>query len=171
MEVIGHKQYVSQGGDFGARVTVQLAYLYPESVKAIHLNLKPMMPAVALADSPLGTAAWIAEKFWAWSDNDGDLDRVVSKDDLLTDIMLYFLVNDGGIEGSFWFYRAIRDELGWSFFPGFIKTPTAIANFPKDYPMGRPTLETARRGYNVVRYSQMLRGGRAPPLSLKAFRG
>jgi hypothetical protein len=40
---------------------------------------KPMMLAVALADSPLGTAAWIAEKFWAWSDNDGDLDKVVVK--------------------------------------------------------------------------------------------
>jgi pimeloyl-ACP methyl ester carboxylesterase len=195
-EVIGHKQYVCQGGDLGAAVTVQLAYLHPDSVKAIHFNLtpwfsipvdqqteaekdwlaegenylaremdyfrmqtnKPMMLAVALADSPLGTAAWIAEKFWAWSDNDGDLDKVVSKDDLLTDIMLY-LVNPGGIEGSFWFYRAIRDELGWNFFPGFIKTPTAIASFPKDYPMGRPTLETAKRAYNVVHYSKMPRGG------------
>jgi pimeloyl-ACP methyl ester carboxylesterase len=49
--------------------------------------------------------------------------------------------------------------LGWNFFPGFIKTPTAIANFPKDYPMGRPTLETAKRAYNVVHYSKMPRGG------------
>lgn len=60
--------------------------------------------------------------------------------------------------------RAIRDELGWSFFPGFIKTPTAIADFPKDYPMGRPTLETAGRGYNVVCYSQMPRGGHSAAL-------
>jgi hypothetical protein len=40
--------------------------------------------------------------------------------------MLY-LVNLDGIEGSFWFYRAIRDELGWSFFPGFIKTPNLVS--------------------------------------------
>jgi hypothetical protein len=72
--------------------------------------------------------------------------------------MLY-LVNPGGIEGSFWLYRAIRDELGGNFFPGFINTPTAIAIFPKEYPMGRPTLETARRAYNVVHYAQMPRGG------------
>ena len=40
--------------------------------------------------------------------------------------MLY-LVNPGGIEGSFWFYRTNRDELGWSFFPGFIKTPKVVS--------------------------------------------
>jgi microsomal epoxide hydrolase len=73
---------------------------------------KPMMPSVALSDSPMGTAAWIAEKFWAWSDNNGDLEKTVSKDHLLTNIMLY-LLSDSGVEGSFRFYRAIRDELRW----------------------------------------------------------
>ena len=73
---------------------------------------KPLMPAVALVDSPLGTAAWIAEKFWVWSDNNGNLDSIISKDTLLTNVMLY-LLGPGGIDGSFWFYRAIRDELHW----------------------------------------------------------
>jgi pimeloyl-ACP methyl ester carboxylesterase len=39
--VIGHKQYVAQGGDVGSEITVLLAYNYPRSVKAIHLNLLP----------------------------------------------------------------------------------------------------------------------------------
>jgi microsomal epoxide hydrolase len=107
---------------------------------------------------PLGTAAWIAEKFLAWSDHGGNLDAVIPKDTLLTNVMLC-LVNDSGIEGSFWFYRAIRDELAGNFHPGFIRTPTAIANFPKDYPMGRPSAATARRGYNVVPHTEMPRGG------------
>src|SRR5215510_6497875 len=61
---------------------------------------RPMMPSVALADSPMGTAAWIAEKFYAWSDNNGDLEKTFSKDLLLTNIMLY-LLSDSGVEGSF----------------------------------------------------------------------
>ena len=41
-----------------------------------------------VADSPMGTAAWIAEKFWAWSDNGGDLDKIIPMDTLITNIML-----------------------------------------------------------------------------------
>jgi hypothetical protein len=44
-----------------------------------HQADKPMMAAVALHDSPLGTAGWIAEKFWAWYGNYGNLDSVISK--------------------------------------------------------------------------------------------
>jgi pimeloyl-ACP methyl ester carboxylesterase len=195
-EVIGHDQYVAQGGDFGSEITALLAHHYPRSIKAIHVNLlpwgnipaeqqtpeekvwattgdafmaaefdylrlqvnKPMMHSVALADSPMGTAAWIAEKFYAWSDNNGDLDKTFSKDLLLTNIMLY-LLSDNGVEGSFRFYRAIRDELQWGFQPGKIDVPTSVALFPRDYPMGRPPLETAKRWYNIVRYTTMPRGG------------
>jgi epoxide hydrolase len=199
--VIGHEQYVAQGGDEGSEITVLLAHHYPRSVKAIHLNLlpwgnipadqqtpeekvwattgdafmaaefdylrlqvnKPMMPSVALADSPMGTAAWIVEKFYAWSDNNGDLDKTFSKDFLLTNIMLY-LLSDSGVEGSFRFYRAIRDELRWTFQPGKIEVPTSVALFPREYPMGRPPLETAKRWYNIVRYTPMPRGGHFPAL-------
>ena len=119
---------------------------------------KTMMPAVALADSPLGAAAWIAEKFWAWSDNGGDLDKIIPMDTLITNIMLY-LVGPGAIDGSLWFYRGFRDEMGWSFFPGYINTPTAISIFPRDYPVSSPPLETAKRGFNVVHYAVMPSGG------------
>ncbi len=119
---------------------------------------KPLMPAVALVDSPLGTAAWIAEKFWVWSDNNGNLDSIISKDTLLTNVMLY-LLGPGGIDGSFWFYRAIRDELHWNFYPGFVRVPTASARFPREYPMGRIPETLARRAYNLKRVTDMPRGG------------
>ena len=119
---------------------------------------KTQTVAAALVDSPLGTATWIAEKFWAWSDNDGSLDRIISKDDLLTNIMLY-LVTDS-IDTSLWFYRGIRDELGGNVHPArYCAVPTAIAQFPKDYPIGRPPRDMLEKWYNVVHFAEMPRGG------------
>ena len=196
-EIIGHEHYAAQGGDVGAVISLYLACLYPESLKAIHMNFpiwfsvpdseltenekkwikeyeaylagenfdslrllmnKPMMISVALNDSPMGTAAWIAEKFWSWCDHGGKLESVISKDDLLTNIMLY-LVSEGGVAASFWYFRAYRTELNWRLHPEFIKTPTAIAIYPKEHLMGRPTLQMARRGYNVIHYAEIPRGG------------
>ena len=195
-EIIGYKQFVAQGGDWGAGVTVRLGYFFPDDVKAIHLNFfpgitvpdsaqteterkyfaainawriggfdywrlqadKPMMVAVALHDSPLGTAGWIAEKFWAWADHHGNLDSVISKDRLLTDIMLY-IVNPAGIDGSFWYYRGALSELNASTWPGYVRVPTSISKYPADMPVTRPPLETAKRGFDVVRFTDMPRGG------------
>jgi pimeloyl-ACP methyl ester carboxylesterase len=195
-EIIGYKQFVAQGGDWGAGVTIRLGYFFPDDVKAIHINFfpgmtvpeseqtdaeqkyfsainawrvgnfdywriqadKPMMIGVALHDNPVGTAGWIAEKFWAWADHHGNLDSVISKDRLLTDIMLY-IVNPAGIDGSFWYYRGALSELNGSTWPGFVKTPTSISKYPADMPVTRPPLETAKRGYNVVRFTDMPKGG------------
>jgi len=196
-EVIGHKTYLAQGGDFGAVVTSYLAYMYPKSVRAIHLNMhvwgtpipeeeqtpadkaylaaadadwqqnfdygrmqinRPLMPGVALHDSPIGTASWIAEKIWLWSDNDGELEKIISKDDIITDIMIY-LVGEGGLSGSFWFYRGLASELGGKFHPGYIQVPTALAQFPKEFVIARPPLETAKRVYNVYRLTKFEKGG------------
>jgi pimeloyl-ACP methyl ester carboxylesterase len=118
---------------------------------------KPMMPAVALNDSPLGTAAWIAEKFWAWSDNKGDLDEVISKDRLLTDIMLY-IINDNGIDGSFWYYRGAMTEMKSSW-PGYVTVPTMISKYPYDFAFTQVPLSVAQRGYNVTRFKEMPKGG------------
>jgi len=117
-----------------------------------------MMAAVALHDSPLGTAGWIAEKFWAWADHHGNLDSLISKDRLLTNIMLY-IINPGGIDGSFWYYRGALSELNGSTWPGYVKIPTSISKYPGDMPVTHPPLETVKRGYNVVRFTDMPRGG------------
>jgi pimeloyl-ACP methyl ester carboxylesterase len=72
--------------------------------------------------------------------------------------MLY-LVNDGGIDGSFWYYRGVYTEMKGVTYPGYINTPTAIAKYPKDLVMTRPPLEMAKRGYNIVRFEDMPKGG------------
>ena len=125
---------------------------------------KPMMPGAALAASPMATAAWIAEKYWAWSDHtaapDGDLSKLYSPDQLLTEIMMY--VATDSIETSFWHYRAMRDEINFAWVPGRIRTPTADARFAFDYPQGRPPRSVADRNYNIVRFTDFSRGGHFP---------
>ena len=58
----------------------------------------------ALTDSPAGLAAWIVEKFRAWSDCDGDVERAINRDRMLADISLYWFT--GAIGSSFWPYYA-----------------------------------------------------------------
>lgn len=119
---------------------------------------KPLMAGTALRDSPLGTAGWISEKFWAWTDHGEKLETVIDKDRLLTDIMLY-LVNDAGIDGSFWYYRGFFSEVKGISTPGYISVPTSISIFPKDLPLSKPPLETVKRMYNVFSFSHMPKGG------------
>ncbi|MEJ0106601.1 MAG: hypothetical protein WDO19_30425 [Bacteroidota bacterium] len=96
---------------------------------------KPMMSAVSLHDSPQGTAGWIAEKFWA--DHHGNLDSIISKDRLLTIIMLY-IINKNRIDSSFWFYRGFLTEVKGNAWTGFIQTPTSIAKYPSHLPVSHP---------------------------------
>src|SRR5437660_6633809 len=67
---------------------------------------RPQTLAYALTDSPVGLAGWILEKFRAWSDCDGDVERRFSKDEILTDVMLYWVT--GAINSSFWPYYSAR---------------------------------------------------------------
>ncbi len=54
---------------------------------------RPLTLAYGLNDSPAGTAAWIVDKFWAWSDHKGDLDNSYTKDELLTNVMIYWVTS------------------------------------------------------------------------------
>jgi pimeloyl-ACP methyl ester carboxylesterase len=110
---------------------------------------KPMMVGSVLAASPFSTAAWIAEKFWAWTDHGGDLDKVVSKDRLLTEIMAY--VATDSIESSMWFYRQLRDEIGFRLHPGGrIAVPTGVYLPEKEFVLGNPPRAIIERNYNLV---------------------
>ena len=65
---------------------------------------RPQTLAFGLTDSPAGLAAWIVEKFRAWSDCGGDVERAISRDRMLADIALYWFT--GAIGSSFWPYYA-----------------------------------------------------------------
>jgi len=116
---------------------------------------RPQTLAYGLTDSPAGLAAWIVEKFRAWSDCGGDLERSFSKDQLLTNIMVYWL--SGSIGTSTRLYYESRHNLADSFVGGRVEVPTAYARFP-----GEPFTALrswGERAFNLVRWTEMARGG------------
>ncbi|WP_439817655.1 epoxide hydrolase family protein [Zavarzinia sp. CC-PAN008] len=119
---------------------------------------KPMTPAFALHDSPAGLAAWIVEKFAGWSDIDGDIESVYSKDELLTNIAIYALT--GTIGTSIWMYRGMAEEAAVAPpFSGPIPVPTAFAQFPKDIAPWNPPRSVVQRGCNLKQMNTFAKGG------------
>jgi microsomal epoxide hydrolase len=116
---------------------------------------KPQTLAFALNDSPAGLAAWITEKFYTWTDCQGDIERRISKDELLTNIMLYWVTRT--INSSFWLYFQMRHH-AWRLGRGErLTVPTAVALFPRE--IMRPPREWAARVCNVQRWTTMPAGG------------
>ena len=116
---------------------------------------KPQTLAYGLTDSPVGLAAWIVEKFRTWSDCRGDVERRFAKDELLTNIMLYWVT--GAINSSFWPYYD-RRHTAWPIPEGArITVPTAYAAFPRE--IVRPPRAWAERVYNIQRWTPMPAGG------------
>ena len=97
----------------------------------------------------------IVEKFRTWSDCHGDVERRFSKDQLLTNVMIYWIT--GTINSSTRLYYEARHH-PWHLKPDTrIETPTAVANFPAE--LMRPPRTWAERAYNVVRWTEMPSGG------------
>ena len=116
---------------------------------------KPQTLAYALNDSPAGLAAWITEKFYSWTDCQGNIENRVTKDDLLTNIMLYWWPQT--INSSFWLYYQISHH-PWHLGRGErINVPTAVAAFPRE--IFRPPREWFNRVFNVQRWTPMPAGG------------
>jgi pimeloyl-ACP methyl ester carboxylesterase len=116
---------------------------------------RPQTLAYGLTDSPVGLAAWIVEKFRAWSDCGGDVERRFTKDVLLTNVMLYWVT--GAINSSFWPYYARRHG-GWPIPDGArIEVPTAYASFPRE--ILHPPRAWAERVFNITRWTVMPAGG------------
>jgi len=116
---------------------------------------KPQTLAYGLNDSPAGLAAWIVEKFRTWSDCHGDLESRFTKDQLLTNVMIYWIT--GSINSSTRLYYEARHH-PWRLKPGTrIQAPAAVAVFPGE--LARPPRHWAERVLNVKRWTPMARGG------------
>ena len=89
---------------------------------------RPQTLAFALADSPVGLAAWFSEKYRAWTDNRGDPREALSMDQMLGNLSLYWFT--GCIGASFWPYYA-RLHGPWPI-EGRIAVPTGYAAFPRE---------------------------------------
>jgi pimeloyl-ACP methyl ester carboxylesterase len=115
---------------------------------------KPQTIGLALNDSPVALAAWIVEKFRTWCDCDGDPEKVFTRDELLTNITLYWVTQTAGSSARIYYEnRHPTTPPG----PGRIATPTACADFPKE-PFGVPRRWLEAR-YNLTRWTAMPKGG------------
>jgi microsomal epoxide hydrolase len=121
---------------------------------AIQRN-KPQTVAFALSDNPLGAAAWMAEKFKSWTDSGDDLDKTLTKDQILTNIMIYLVT--GSEATGVWFYRGNADDR--ASVSGKVNVPTGFAAFPKEMTFLHPPRSVLEKNYNLVRYTEMPRGG------------
>ncbi len=116
---------------------------------------KPQTLSYALNDSPAGLAAWIVEKFRTWSDCNGDVERRFTKDQLLTNIMLYWVPETANSS-----CRLYCETMRAGKFPptGFrVEVPTGCALFPRE--IIRPPRAWVERLYNVTRWTAMPMGG------------
>ncbi len=122
---------------------------------------KPQTVAYGLNDSPAGLAAWIVEKFRRWSDCDGDVEKVYTKDELLTNITIYWATQT--ISSSVRIYYEAFHNNPWALEQGQrVEVPCAIALFPKD--QDQVVREWAERSLNVRRWTEMPAGGHFPAM-------
>lgn len=115
---------------------------------------KPQTVGYGLNDSPAGLAAWIVEKFHGWSDHDGDLESSFTKDQLLTNITVYWVT--GTATSSARIYYESRNTPP-SQPIGYVAVPTAAAVFPEE--ISFTPRKWAETNYNIVRWTRMPEGG------------
>jgi pimeloyl-ACP methyl ester carboxylesterase len=129
------------------------AWQYQEMGYAMLQSSKPQTIGHALNDSPLGLAAWIVEKYRRWGDTDGHVESRFSRDELLTNLTIYWATQT--ITSSMRLYfEAARDPGSWGHAPG---VPVAMLMSSKDM---FPTPRTwAERSGNFARWTEIDRGG------------
>jgi pimeloyl-ACP methyl ester carboxylesterase len=127
-------------------------YMQVEAGYARQQATRPQTLGYALADSPAGQAAWIFEKFQAWSDCDGDPATLFTADELLDNIMLYWLPNAG----------ASSARLYWESMSDFdaprIDLPVGVSMFPKEI-IPTPRKWAEQRLSNIVHWGTPPKGG------------
>jgi microsomal epoxide hydrolase len=137
-------------------------WIQKEGAYALIQSTKPQSLAPGLNDSPAGLAAWIVEKFRAWSDCGGDVESRFTRDELLTNVMIYWATQSIGTSFLTYFDRGNAGAITWmkeglKNLGGSSAVPAAFALFPKD--ISQPPREWAERFFTVQRWTEMPRGG------------
>lgn len=187
MHRLGYTRYGTQGGDWGAAISRQLAAEDPEHVCGVHLNYLPFVPkdvpdglseedvrrvakmnaylatpaghmtlqstrpqtlSFALADSPVGQLAWIADKFAEWTDPACS----IAHDRLLTNVMLYWVTGTAASSSRLYYENAKHKGK-----PIPCPVPVGVAVFPYDLVL--PVRCMAERQYDIVHWREFEHGG------------
>lgn len=194
MARLGYARYGVHGSDWGAAVARWVARKDTDRVAGLHLVgcegvLRSAVPlgrpadmvadgfgyveiqstrtqtlGYGLHDSPVGLAAWIVEKYHGWSDHQGNVEQAYTKDELLTNVMIYWVT--GSITSASRLYYENRHAPQRPTDP--ITVPTGCAGFVERYDQrtrtGQEARQAAEQRYNIVRWTDMPRGGHFPAL-------
>src|SRR5271170_4925793 len=115
-------------------------------------STRPQTLGYGLVDSPAGQLAWIVEKFWAWMDCDGHPENVLTKDELIDNVMMYWATASAASSARmYWESFTFFGEFGR------VELPTGIAAFPKE--IFRAPRHWCEATYNVTHWTAMPRGG------------
>ena len=208
MDRLGYERYGVHASDWGIAVGTWLALKDARHLAGLHLtgciggvrpspgaapaprppsdtggyselqSTKPQTLGYGLSDSPVGLASWIVEKYHGWSDHDGDIEQVYTKDQLLTNVMIYWVTNSGPSSTRLYYEsRHPEGSLLGTFFEGFlpslaqgrVEVPTGCVGFTARYDRrgqgsGGAPRPSAESRYNVVHSTEMPRGGHFPAL-------
>jgi pimeloyl-ACP methyl ester carboxylesterase len=126
-----------------------------EAAYATEQGTKPQTIGAALNDSPAGLLAWIVEKFRTWSDCDGHPENCFSKDQLITNVMLYWVTQTSASAARLYWETnqsgVLKEKLP------FIGVPTGVARYPKE--VLRWPRSWVEEQYNLTHWAVMPRGG------------
>ena len=113
---------------------------------------RPQTVGYGLADSPAGQAAWILEKFWAWTDCDGHPENVLTRDELLDNVMMYWATNSATSSARIYWESFGRAR------PTEVRVPVGVAVYPKE--IVTPVRSWMEADYpNICHWSEQPRGG------------
>jgi pimeloyl-ACP methyl ester carboxylesterase len=125
---------------------------------------RPQTIGYSLTDSPAGLCAWVVEKFWAWTDCDGYPENAVTREELLDNLMLYWLPRTGASSARL-YWESIRQVNEWigGRAPETVDVPTGCSIFPKE--IQRPSRRWAEKRFVDIRHwNELGRGGHFPAL-------
>jgi pimeloyl-ACP methyl ester carboxylesterase len=136
------------------------AFVKEESAYSSEQGTKPQTLGVALNDSPAGLLSWVVEKFRSWSDCDGHPENCFTRDQLITNVMLYWVTQTATSAARLYWEsrhsRQVSEPLP------FVDVPTGVARYPKE--VLRWPRSWVEHQYNVVHWAVMDRGGHFPAM-------
>ena len=117
-------------------------------------STRPQTLAYGLVDSPVALLAWIVEKFWAWTDHDGDVEDAIGRDEMLTNVSVYWFTGTGGSSARM-YYESLSS--GAASTPPTTEVPLGVASFPME-------IVATRRGWveatsRLEHWTEFERGG------------
>ena len=115
-------------------------------------STRPQTLGYGLSDSPVGQLAWVVEKFWAWADCNGPPENAISRDELLDNVMVYWVTNTAASSARL-YWESFRVWRGGN----RVELPTGVAAFPGE--LLKAPRKWCEPNYNITHWTDMPRGG------------